>query len=551
MLADVIERVLNYLTEVPLAGLMLVVTLGYLLGRIEWKGLGLGPGGGTLFIALAAGWLGLSLETLYGGSRPTLTVGQLGFALFIYSVGFEAGPQFVSGIRSGHGLRFVAVGAVVVVAATTLAIVIGAVADLDGSIAAGVLAGALSSASAYAAASGEATDAARLSIAFALTYPLGLVVAVLSVQILPRLSRSDLSREVIELPGGNTIVRTRAPELTRAFEVTLPDICGKPLRELNLTRRTGCMITRIHHQGEVMIPSADSVLAVGDHILVLGRLDELQVLEGMVGPEVYDRELRERLPEPRRVLVTSGAVAGKSLKELNLIGRHRCMIARIERGREVLEPAADLVLMRHDIVEVIGQRPAVKAATAELGRFEPSAQATDIAIYAGGILIGLVIGSLHIRPFGLDLSFGHAGGLLIAGIALACIRNVGPFSANVPKSARQLVRDLGILLFVGETGVLAGSALAQGVGLNPWPVLGVGLVISLVSIVLALVVGKLFKLRPVELWGSICGGLTSSAALAAVKRSADSDEPANSYATAFAVSIVLVTLAGQVVGRVL
>jgi uncharacterized transporter YbjL len=72
-----------------------------------------------------------------------------------------------------------------------------------------------------------------------------------------------------------------------------------------------------------------------------------------------------------------------------------------------------------------------------------------------------------------------------------------------------------------------------------------------VPLLVALALGRLLKLRPVELWGSICGGLTSSAALAAVKRSADSDEPAHSYATAFAVSIVLVTIAGQVVGRVL
>lgn len=546
-----IETVVNYFSQVPLAGLMLVVTLGYLLGRVEWRGLGLGPGGGTLFVALGAGWLGLSLETLYGGVRPTLTVGQLGFALFIYSVGFEAGPQFVSGLRSGRGLRYVAVGAAVVAAATACMVLIALITGADGSVAAGTLAGALSSAAAYAAASGEATDAARLSIAFALTYPLGLVVAVLSVQLLPRVTGTDLARETVELPGGNTVVRVRTPELTRAFEVTQPDVCGKSLRELNLTRRSGCMISRIHRKGEVLIVGADSTLELGDHVLVLGRLDELQVFEGLVGPEVYDSDLRERLPEPRRVHVTSSAVAGKSLKELNLIGRHRCMIARVERGHEVLEPSADLVLMRHDIVDLIGQRAAVKAASAELGRFEPSTQATDIAIYAGGILIGLLIGSVHFRPFGLDLSFGPAGGLLIAGITLACVRKVGPFSANVPKSARQLVRDLGILLFVGETGVLAGSALTQGLNLDPWPVLGSALVVAFVPLLVALGLGRLLKLRPVELWGSICGGLTSSAALAAVKRSADSDEPAHSYATAFAVSIVLVTIAGQVVGRVL
>jgi uncharacterized transporter YbjL len=45
--------------------------------------------------------------------------------------------------------------------------------------------------------------------------------------------------------------------------------------------------------------------------------------------------------------------------------------------------------------------------------------------------------------------------------------------------------------------------------------------------------------------------MTSSAALAAVKRAADSTEPAISYAAAFAVASVLVTVAGQVVIRML
>ena len=45
--------------------------------------------------------------------------------------------------------------------------------------------------------------------------------------------------------------------------------------------------------------------------------------------------------------------------------------------------------------------------------------------------------------------------------------------------------------------------------------------------------------------------MTSSSALAAVKRAADSNEPAVSYAASFTVASVLATIAGQVIVHLL
>ena len=58
---------------------------------------------------------------------------------------------------------------------------------------------------------------------------------------------------------------------------------------------------------------------------------------------------------------------------------------------------------------------------------------------------------------------------------------------------------------------------------------------------------RLLRLRPLDAWGSVCGGLTSSAALHAVRRASDSNEAALSYAAAYAVGSVLATLAGPVI----
>jgi putative transport protein len=69
-----------------------------------------------------------------------------------------------------------------------------------------------------------------------------------------------------------------------------------------------------------------------------------------------------------------------------------------------------------------------------------------------------------------------------------------------------------------------------------------------IPVLAALLVGKyLLKMRPVDAWGSVGGGMTSSAALVAVKDAADSSEPAISYAASYAVASVLATFAGQAV----
>jgi putative transport protein len=80
------------------------------------------------------------------------------------------------------------------------------------------------------------------------------------------------------------------------------------------------------------------------------------------------------------------------------------------------------------------------------------------------------------------------------------------------------------------------------------PTLGAAVLVTVVPVLLALLVARrALRLPPVEAWGSMAGGMTSSAALAAVRRAADGNRPALSYSASYAVASVLVTVAGQVV----
>ncbi len=539
---------IEYLNAVPLAGLMLVVALGFLLGRLQWRGMSLGPSGGTMGIAILLGVAGLSFRQLYSSSDPRITVGAFGFALFIYSVGFEAGPRIFDSLRGGKGWHFPFIGAVVTVLAVLLALACGRLFELGPSVTAGLLAGALTSAPTYAAAVEVADDRTTLAVAFAITFPAGLLGVVVLAQFLPRLMGDDLAAGTTTLEEAESGSKRRSPKLERAFEVEHEAVAGKPLSALDLVHRTGCIITRHHRDGRVRVPDRDTRLERGDHVMARGRFGQLRRFEALVGSEVYDDDLRRHLPSPRAIQLTRAGAAGKTLRQLELLRRHHCLVTGVQRQDENIEPAADLVLERGDVVLVSGERDDVRAVARVLGRFERSTYETDIAIYAGGILLGLLLGRLHLGWLGFDVKLGAAAGLLATGVLLGRFQRIGPFSTHVPIAARQLVRDLGILLFIAETGVTAGGSPLSGIRGLVWETLGCGLLVTLIPVAGALAIGRyLLAMRPVDAWGSVCGGMTSSSALAVVRDAADSSEPSISYAASYAVASVLATLAGQVV----
>ena len=541
------SHLLHALEAIPLLGLLVVIALGFTLGRARVRGVSLGPAGGTLFTGLVLGRLGLlPLESAGGG--PSL-VAALGFALFLYSVGFDAAPHFFSVFRERRGWRYLLIAVAVNVVALVLAVAAGRLLHLHPSATAGLLAGALTSAPTFAAAAEIAGDPTGLALAFALCYPFGLVGVVLAVQVLPRLWGADLARGAAsdaELSQGR---RPRAeggsPELSRAYRVEAPAAVGKSLRELALTSRTGCIIARLHRGDATLIPTAETVLEAGDRVLAIGRVDEHRIFEELVGHEEFDEDLARPKHPPRRIQVRKRAGLGRTLAELDLIGRHHCIVTRVERGGLWLEPDGDVVLAPGDVLEVAGERDDLRAVARELGRFEASMQETDVAVYAAGMALGLLLGAVRLPVGGIELGLGFAGGLLIAGLLFGSRPRIGPLRTHVPREARQLVRDLGILLFVGEAGLRAGERLAETGLADGLSVLAAGAVITVASVLIPLFVGRrLLALRPVEAWGSVAGGLTSSAALHAVKEAADSNEPAISYAAAYALASLLATVAG-------
>ena len=95
---------LNYLLrQNPVGLLFTILAAGYLIGKFKVRGFEFGPVTGVLFAGLVFGHYGFEL---------TPHVQTFGFVLFIFSVGFQAGPSFFVMLRR-EGPKYFALAMVV------------------------------------------------------------------------------------------------------------------------------------------------------------------------------------------------------------------------------------------------------------------------------------------------------------------------------------------------------------------------------------------------------------------------------------------------------
>ena len=130
------------LQDNPVLLLFVLIGTGYLIGNIRVAGFSLGAVAGVLFAGLFFGQFDLTISP---GAQA------LGFALFIFSVGYQAGPRFFSAIKE-DGLRYFSLSLVVTITAVGIAVIAARLLEFQPGVSAGLLAGGLTSSPTLAAA---------------------------------------------------------------------------------------------------------------------------------------------------------------------------------------------------------------------------------------------------------------------------------------------------------------------------------------------------------------------------------------------------------------
>lgn len=203
---------------VILLGAFLICFLGYLLGRIQIKGISLGTAG-VFLVALLFGYLytlpqlaeiPILLKFFIDGPDAEAVnfynfMGDIGLVLFVTAVGSIAGPNFFRNLKK-NAKTYVPMGVLVIVMGALAAVCFALIPGIGPHFANGVLSGALTSTPAFSAAKDVAGDSSGLvALGQAVSYPFGVVGVVLFVQIIPKLLKADMDKErALISTNGNT-----------------------------------------------------------------------------------------------------------------------------------------------------------------------------------------------------------------------------------------------------------------------------------------------------------------------------------------------------------
>ena len=160
-----------------------------------------------------------------------------------------------------------------------------------------------------------------------------------------------------------------------------------------------------------------------------------------------------------------------------------------------------------------------------------------------------MFGKLNISfPGGFNFSPGLTGGILMVALFLSALGKTGPILWTMSAPANQLLRQLGLLLFLAEVGTSAGKNLVATFQDSGWLMFGVGMVITLVPMLVAVIAGVfLFRISVLDLLGTITGGMTSTPGLAAADSMVDSNIPGVAYATVYPIAMVFLILFIQLI----
>ncbi|MEZ8017925.1 aspartate:alanine antiporter [Vibrio splendidus] len=549
--------VVYLLEQNPILLIFVVLSIGLAIGKIRFGSLQLGNSIGVLITSLIMGHLGFSFNA------DALTIG---FMLFIYCVGIEAGPNFF-GIFFRDGKHYLILSLVVLSTAIALTYFSSHYLGLGFGLSAGMMAGALTATPILVGAQDALNSGLaelprnmdlglvieNLSVGYAMAYLVGLISMILFARLIPKLQKVNLhdsAEQIAQERGlGASGQRKVYLPIIRAYRVG-PELIswtdGKNLRELGIYRQTGCYIERIRRNGILAHPDGDAILQEGDEIALVGFPDSHARLDPSFrnGKEVFDRNLLDLRIVEEEIVVKSDNIAGKRLSDLNL-SEYGCFLNRVVRAQIEMPMDLNIVLSKGDVLQVSGEKSRVHGLAEKIGFISIHSQMADLMAFCSFFILGILFGLITMTFGQVSFGLGNAVGLLLSGIMLGFLRANHPTFGYVPQGALNMVKDLGLMFFMVGIGLSAGGKIFEHLTQVGPQVIGIALVVSVLPVFFAYLVGAyVLKMNRALLFGAIIGARTCAPAMDIVNDHARSTIPALGYAGTYAIANILMTLAG-------
>ena len=536
-----------------------VMGSGLLLGRFRVKGVSIGSTW-ILFLGIVLSHFGFKVDPMLLAFMK-----DFGLILFVFSIGLQVGPGFFQSFRKGGvQLNLLAAGLVLLSVGVTVAIHFISGEDLNTMV--GVMSGAVTNTPGLGAAqttltevlleegvSPQETDVinANMASAYAVAYPLGVLGVIAVMMLMKSLFKVDLQKEKEQLDQENSA----ASEFARRMhcEVRNPAVFNKTLAQAIGEMKGMFIVSRLMRDGQIFSPDGHMVLMEGDKLLIVtsqNHVDSVRVIFGEEIPmHLQDWESQDEHYVGRRLVVTRSKVNGKSLQQLNVRASFGVQVTRVVRAGVELVAMPNLILQMGDVLQVVGSEPAIRQFEKVVGNHPDALNKANLMPIFFGIVMGVIVGSIPIHFPGIPqpVKLGLAGGPLIVAILLGCFGPRWKIATYTTVSANQMIRELGINIFLAAVGLGAGnnfvSALMSG---GFWWIL-YGFLITVIPVLAIMLIARYgFKLNFYKICGLIAGGTTDPAALSFAQEAYGTEYAPINYVTVYPLSMFLRVLVAQI-----
>ncbi len=528
----------------------LICAIGLAIGKLHIRGVSLGVTY-VFFIGILAGALGLRLDP-----QMLSYAESFGLILFVYILGLQVGPGFISAFKSG-GTELNLLGFGVVLIGTLMALGVVAAGWMPLPDMMGVLCGATTNTPALGAAQqtfkllGDSGASSTAALGTAVTYPLGMVGVIFALIIMKGwLLRREHSKERDE---------TEDQAFIASFLVCNPAVFNQRLSDVaQLNKGFQFVVSRLWRDGRVILPKADTLLEENDRILVItqrkfipqitvffGKRDETDWNQKNIDWNAIDTKLVSQ-----RILITRPEINGRHLGALQLRNRYGVNVSRVQRAGIQLVATPGLTLRMGDRITVIGEADSLKRVADELGNAVKHLDEPNMVTIFIGIVLGLLLGCIPVSV-GLNtpVRLGLAGGPIIMGILIGAFGPRLHMMAYTTTSANLMLRSLGLSMYLACLGLDAGqnfvATVMQPAALG-W--IGFGMLITIVPVIVMSVIavkwlGKTFATTA----GMLCGAMANPIALDYVNDTLPGNKPSVAYATVYPLSMFLRVIIAQVI----
>jgi putative transport protein len=523
--------------------LSIVAAVGLALGSPGVRGVRLGAAG-VLFAGIFFGQLGLHID-----ERILEFVRDFGLLLFVYTVGLQVGPSFLSSLKQ-KGLQLNALGAVAALLSGLMVAGFRFLFHFSVPVLGGLFAGSTTNTPSLAAAQAalqslpgqNPASGDLLGMAYAIAYPFGIVGIILTMLLVRKVFSID-----VDLETRNLELSAKTSERTPDFidlEVTNPNVVGLALRDLPFATEVGVVFSRLLRNGKVTVPDDDSVIRLGDGLRVIGPKAKLLKFEPVIGRKnsIDIKGVPSELTT-EHLYVTKSEVLGKSLSELNFESTYAAVATRITRANVEFAANDQVRLQFGDFLSVVGSKEGVAQVGELVGNAPQALDHPHVLPVFVGILLGVILGSLPIvLPWmPAPVRLGLAGGPLIVALVLSQVGRVGPLIWYLSPGANLVLREIGLVLFLACVGLKSGSrfleVLVSGSGFY-W--MAAGAILTFVPLVIIGLLGrKIFKLDYPTICGVLAGSMTDPPALAFATSITKSDQPLVAYAAVYPLVMIL------------